>query len=311
MSLASQADGGQTRQQTSAPELHSEVREDERPRSEAGVDQDPLTGRQFGEQRTHRHHQAAVVVHQVLMVFPVVGRAAGKGRDRIAPVIPVGQESQPNVADRERGETGRSCVHADSVPPFVDRQSVDGVAPSRRASSPSTSTRHLDGLTTYRSAVRRPDRGDDGSRVQIKSKLGVLFQVLGGVRVTVDGLDLDITGQPRRLLGILIAERDRVVSTDLLIERLWPDDAPATAAKVVHVLVGRLRRALEPELERATDSKVIRKAAGGYVLTTGPTDLDEYLELVAAATAERDRGPGAALALATEALGLWIGRSVG
>ncbi len=92
-----------------------------------------------------------------------------------------------------------------------------------------------------------------------------------------------LSGQPQRLLGVLLAERDRVVSTDLLVERLWPDEAPATASKVVHVLVGRLRRALEPELTRASDSRVIRKASGGYGSSTGPTDLDRYLELVEAA----------------------------
>ena len=107
----------------------------------------------------------------------------------------------------------------------------------------------------------------------------------------VDGLDLGITGQPQRLLGVLIAERDRVVSTDLLVERLWPDRAPATAAKVVHVLIGRLRRALEPELVRAAESQVIRKAGGGYALSTGPTDLDRYLDLAEAATGQAGESP--------------------
>src|SRR6476646_991677 len=101
-----------------------------------------------------------------------------------------------------------------------------------------------------------PEETENDIGVQIESKLRVLFQVLGGVRVSVDGLDLGLTGQPQRLLGVLLAERDRVVSTDLLVERLWPDEAPATAAKVVHVLVGRLRLALEPELVRAAESQV-------------------------------------------------------
>jgi DNA-binding SARP family transcriptional activator len=147
--------------------------------------------------------------------------------------------------------------------------------------------------------------------MQIESKLRVLFQLLGGVRVSVDGLDLGITGQPQRLLGVMIAERDRVVSTDLLVERLWPEQAPATAAKVIHVLVGRLRPALEPELVRAADSQVIRTASGGYLLSTGPTDLDRYTELADAAAAKQGTRPDEALALAAEALDLWTGRPWG
>ena len=186
---------------------------------------------------------------------------------------------------------------------------LTGVTPSRRAPSPSTSTRHL---STHPSTALGPaEDPDDDIRVQIESKLRVLFQVLGGVRVAVDGLDLGITGQPQRLLGVLLAERDRVVSTDLLVERLWPDQAPATAAKVVHVLVGRLRRALEPELARAADSQVIRKAGGGYVLSTGPTDLDRYLELAEGAAAKRGSRPDEALALAAEALDRLDGAAVG
>jgi DNA-binding winged helix-turn-helix (wHTH) protein len=60
-----------------------------------------------------------------------------------------------------------------------------------------------------------------------KSKVNCVscFRFSAGVRVSVDGLDLGLTGQPQRLLGVLLAERDQVVSTDLLVERLWPDEA--------------------------------------------------------------------------------------
>ncbi len=77
------------------------------------------------------------------------------------------------------------------------------------------------------------------------------------------------------------------------------------------MLIGRLRRALEPELARAAESQVIRKAGGGYVLSTGPTDLDRYLDLAEAATAKRGNRPDEALALAAEALDVWTGRPWG
>jgi DNA-binding SARP family transcriptional activator/predicted ATPase len=147
--------------------------------------------------------------------------------------------------------------------------------------------------------------------VQIESKVRVLFQVLGGVRATVGGVDLGLSGQPQRLVGVLLAERDRVVTTDLLVERLWADRPPATAPKVVHVLVGKLRRALEPDLIRASDARVICKAPRGYRLVAGPTDLDRFLELAESASQTRSRRPRQALAHAWEALDVWTGRPWG
>jgi DNA-binding SARP family transcriptional activator len=135
--------------------------------------------------------------------------------------------------------------------------------------------------------------------------------VLGGVAVTVDGVDLALSGQAQRVVGILLAERERPVSTDLFVERLWPHDPPATAAKIVHVLIGRLRKALEPGLERAAEATVIRKVGRGYQLTSGVTDLDRYLELADAAAAERSARPTEALLLATSALDTWTGRPWG
>ena len=157
----------------------------------------------------------------------------------------------------------------------------------------------------------RSRQGDDDTGEQTESKLSVLFRVLGGVGVTVDGVDLGLSGQAQRVVGILLAERDRPVSTELLVERLWPSDPPATATKVVHVLVGRLRKALEPGLARAADATIIRKAGRDYQLTSGPTDLDRYLELADAATAERAVRPTEALLLATSALDAWAGRPWG
>ena len=55
-----------------------------------------------------------------------------------------------------------------------------------------------------------------------------------------------IVGAPkvRALLAVLLLHRGEVVSIDRLIDALWGERAPATAAKTVQVYVSNLRKAL-------------------------------------------------------------------
>ncbi len=115
------------------------------------------------------------------------------------------------------------------------------------------------------------------------------FAILGGVRAELDGDDVALPGQLRTLLGILLADRDVAVPTDVIVERLWPGDAPRTAVKGVQVLAGRLRRALEPGLADAASSRLIVTTVDGYRLAPGETDLDRYE--VAAELARRSEDP--------------------
>ena len=48
----------------------------------------------------------------------------------------------------------------------------------------------------------------------------------------------------RALLAVLLLHANETLSTDRLIEELWGEHAPATAAKTVQVHVSRLRKAL-------------------------------------------------------------------
>ena len=71
------------------------------------------------------------------------------------------------------------------------------------------------------------------------------FRVLGSVGI-VDGTALLPLGggMPRRLLAVLLAYRNSVVSTDRLVEVLW-EDPPETAAATLQSYVSRLRRFVE------------------------------------------------------------------
>jgi YVTN family beta-propeller protein len=100
------------------------------------------------------------------------------------------------------------------------------------------------------------------------------FRILGPVTVCENGRELALGGaRQRALLAILILHANEVVSTDRLIDDLWGDRPPATAAKVVQVYVSQLRKALRTGRPGARDGVLLTKAPG-YVLRIGPGELD-------------------------------------
>jgi DNA-binding SARP family transcriptional activator len=66
--------------------------------------------------------------------------------------------------------------------------------------------------------------------------------------------------QTRTILKVLLTRRNHVVSTDQLIDILWPDDDPDTARNRLHVRISQLRRVLAQE----NPSAYILTHKGGY-----------------------------------------------
>ena len=89
----------------------------------------------------------------------------------------------------------------------------------------------------------------------------VEFRVLGSVAIVDGDHPFPLAPKPRRLLGILIAHRNAVVSADRLVEALWPDP-PEAAGATLQSYISRLRRFVE--LGGATTA--LRNRAPGYVL---------------------------------------------
>jgi DNA-binding SARP family transcriptional activator len=117
----------------------------------------------------------------------------------------------------------------------------------------------------------------------------VEFRILGPVEARRSGGQLQL-GRPqqRLVLAVLLAEAGRTVSTETLIDRMWPS-APDAARRTVQVHIARLRRLLEP----AAVPLVGR--SGGYLLDVDPdrVDLHRFRRLADAASARRPGGPAA------------------
>ena len=94
-------------------------------------------------------------------------------------------------------------------------------------------------------------------------------RLLGDVALLADGHPLDLAGtRQRSVLALLVLNRNRAIATELLADRLWPDEQPLTAIQTIQVYVSRIRRVLGPAAGRLTSS------ATGYSLAVADDELD-------------------------------------
>jgi DNA-binding SARP family transcriptional activator len=142
------------------------------------------------------------------------------------------------------------------------------------------------------------------------------IRLLGRIHVRAGGRDLDVGPRQRRhVLAVLAADAQRVVSTELLIERVW-DDPPAGARSALHVHIAWIRQLLRTANGDASPVGLPRRG-GGYVLDIDPDDVDVHRmrRLTGRATGtgngaetgDLTGAPAAAVALLREAVGLWRG----
>jgi len=135
----------------------------------------------------------------------------------------------------------------------------------------------------------------------------VEFRVLGPLEVTADGQSLRLAGvRTRAVLVMLVMHANQVVSSDRLIEELWPGQPAEKATDSLQVRLSELRRALRSAGE---GGRLVTRPPG-YLLRIGPGELDvpRFEQLAAEGAAALAAGDGAAAArYLDQALGLWRG----
>jgi DNA-binding SARP family transcriptional activator len=101
------------------------------------------------------------------------------------------------------------------------------------------------------------------------------FRILGPLEVVENGRPVMVAApKVRALLAVLLLHRGEVVSTDRLIDALWGERAPATAAKTVQVYVSNLRKALG-------DGLLFTRGRGYVLEADARADVDRFEALVA------------------------------
>ena len=111
----------------------------------------------------------------------------------------------------------------------------------------------------------------------------------------------------RSVLAILLLRAGDIVSSDGLIDLLWPDERPEDAATALQQHVSRLRRAL-------ASHDVVRTRPPGYVAEIDDEQLDVRRFDALCAKGRRQLADGEATAAAAtlrQALALWRGRPLG
>ncbi len=128
----------------------------------------------------------------------------------------------------------------------------------------------------------------------------VAVDVLGPVRLCVDGVERAIGGRRERLLLALLATTpDRHVGDDRLVDELWGEEPPTGASSALQVAVSRVRRALGPDAE-------VRRDPAGYTLVGVDVDATDVTEL-ARSVGRPGVSPGEVDELTATALARWRG----
>src|SRR6266566_1037610 len=111
------------------------------------------------------------------------------------------------------------------------------------------------------------------------------FRALGSLEVVDSGISLPL-GPPKQrgLLAVLLLRAGEPVSADVLIDALWSDDPPASAATSLQGYVSQLRKLLGPD--------VIHTEGGGYRLDVAAdaVDTSRFERLISQGTAALDAG---------------------
>ncbi len=127
--------------------------------------------------------------------------------------------------------------------------------------------------------------------------------MLGPITARTDGRELALGGPKQRgLLAILLLHANEVVSRDRLIDGLWGEQPPPTAAHTLDNYISRLRKLLG-------EGRISRRAPG-YVLhvEADECDLDRFERLFALGRDELARGNAVdAEQTLRAALALWRG----
>ena len=132
------------------------------------------------------------------------------------------------------------------------------------------------------------------------------FRVLGPLVVIDRGTPVRLSARRQRaLVAALLLRRGEALSRDALIDAIWGNDAPGSAASVLRLYVSQIRRVLPPER--------LVTGRSGYALLVEPGELDaeRFEELLADGRRARAEGNARlARALCVRALDLWRGAAL-
>ncbi|MDY6837594.1 MAG: BTAD domain-containing putative transcriptional regulator [Thermodesulfobacteriota bacterium] len=154
----------------------------------------------------------------------------------------------------------------------------------------------LERLSDHPNAKIRKRVRETRKAIHLKNVPHLHIQTLGGFRVFRDEALLEDRewqgSQPKLLLKAIIARGSGKVSKELLMEDLWPDALPSKGETNFRVTLHRLRKALEPEINKTFGSSYILLEDGFLSLHESlcQVDAEAFLSLCEEGKREEKRG---------------------
>ncbi len=112
---------------------------------------------------------------------------------------------------------------------------------------------------------------------------GLCIRLLGRFKIWHDGALIDSKAWGRRktqtLLKLLLTRRGEILTTDQILDALYPNCDPRRAAGNLRTRISQLRRALEPDLTKGADSRYVLHVSPGHYCFSGsaPCEIDTEL----------------------------------
>ena len=132
------------------------------------------------------------------------------------------------------------------------------------------------------------------------------FRVLGPIELRRDDVPVGIgSAKQRALLGVLLLYPNQVLSTEALLDELWSDEPPASASKMLQILVSRIRKNLDA---RDAAMQIVTRTPG-YIAQVAADRLDSlrFQTLARRGIEALPQDPASAIVDLETALGLWRG----
>src|SRR5690606_38977326 len=95
-----------------------------------------------------------------------------------------------------------------------------------------------------------------------------------------------------------------------ILELLWPEEDPESAAGKLHPTLYMLRRTLQPDLQAYEESAYVRSAHGNYWIDDGPTcwvDIEAFKSMHRRSAELEEKDPEQALTLCEQGIELYRG----
>lgn len=142
----------------------------------------------------------------------------------------------------------------------------------------------------------------------------LMIRTFGGFVLFRDDTPLEESAweaiQPKLLLKAIIAHRSHGVPKDVLIEALWPEVSPVSGERNFKVILHRLRKTLEPDMNKDFGSSYIHLRANLVSLDEElcRVDIDDFASLCRRGEQKREEGDiKSAVELFKQALELYSG----